>query len=43
MAVTPIRNVRIPDDLWAALKARAEDEHTTVTALIVRAVLAYLR
>lgn len=42
MPETPIRHVRMPDDIWAALKARAEAEHTTVTALILRAVLAYL-
>ena len=42
MAETPARNVRIPDDLWAALKERADAEHTTRAALIVRAVVQYL-
>lgn len=38
MAATPIRNIRIPDALWQAAKERAEAEHTTVTALVIRAL-----
>lgn len=42
MGETPARNVRIPDDLWSALKVRADAEHTTRTALIIRAVREFL-
>ncbi len=42
MPETPSRNIRLSDDLWAALKVRADAEHTTRTALIVRAVMEYL-
>lgn len=42
MGPTPKRNIRIPGDLWDALEARAVAEHTTRTALIVRAVVELL-
>jgi len=35
MAITPPRSVRIPDVLWR--KAKAKTQHTTVTAVIVKA------
>ncbi len=35
---TPARNVRIPDELWDAAKARAELEGTDVSA-VIRAAL----
>lgn len=38
---TPTRNVRVPDEVWAAAKARAEAEDTTVTAVIVRTLIRY--
>ena len=43
MPETPPRNVRIPDDIWSALKLRADAEHTTRAALIIRAVREYLK
>lgn len=38
---TPIRNIRVPDDLWDAAKAEAERRHETVTAAIIRALRRY--
>lgn len=32
---TPLRNVRVPDDLWAAAKAEAKEEGRTLTDVIV--------
>jgi predicted transcriptional regulator len=40
---TTPRKFRIPDDLWAALQERAEVEHTTVTAIVVRAAIRELK
>lgn len=39
---TPIRNVRVPDDLWQAVKERAAAEGTTVTEVVVRALRRYV-
>ena len=40
MPLTPARSVRIPDALWkkAKAKAKAKAQHTTVTAIIVKAL-----
>jgi hypothetical protein len=38
MAITPPRSVRIPDVLWKKAKAKAKAQHTTVTAVIVKAL-----
>ena len=35
---TPLRNVRVDDDLWQAAKAKAEAEGTTLTAVILEAL-----
>lgn len=40
---TPRRTVRIPDELWEAVKRKAADEGKTVTEVIVRALERYLR
>lgn len=40
---TPIRNVRVPDDVWHAAAARAADDGTTVSAIIVGALRDYGR
>ena len=40
---TPQRTVRVPDDVWAAAKARAEQRGETVTDAIVRALKRYGR
>ena len=35
---TPLRSVRVPDDLWARALARADQEGTSVTAVLVAAL-----
>lgn len=40
---TPRRTVRIPDDLWIAVKRKAADEGVTITDVIVRALTRYVR
>ena len=40
MPTTPARSVRIPDVLWK--KAKAKAQHTTVTAVIVKALLDWI-
>lgn len=40
---TPLRNVRVPDDLWDDVKAKAEQRGETVTDVILRALHAYVR
>ena len=40
---TPLRNLRVPDELWDAVRAKAEAEGTTVTAVIIAALQRYLR
>ena len=40
--VTPLRNVRIDDALWSALKGRAREEGTDASAKIRELVTDYL-
>lgn len=40
---TPHRTVRVPDDLWQAVKRKAADRGETVTDVILRALKRYLR
>lgn len=40
---TPRRTVRIPDELWEAVKRKAVDEGKTVTEVIVQALTRYVR
>lgn len=39
---TPLRNIRVSDDLWNAVKSKARAEGTTVTAVVVAALKRYL-
>ena len=43
MPSTPLRNVRVPDDVWLPAKARAREERTSVTAVVVEALREYGR
>jgi hypothetical protein len=43
MANTPIRAVRVPDDLWTAAQEKAERDGTSVSAVIVAALGRYVR
>jgi len=38
---TPIRTVRVPDDVWQAAQERAAEKGETVSAVIVRALKRY--
>lgn len=40
---TKTRTIRVPDDLWAAVKAKAALENRTVTDVIIRALEAYIK
>ena len=40
---TPIRGVRVPEDLWRAAQAEAERRGETVTDAILRALKRYVR
>lgn len=35
MAPTPVRNIRVPDELWERVKHKAWMERTDVTAVVV--------
>lgn len=41
MNPTPIRTVRVPDDVWQAAQERAAEKGETVSAVIVRALKRY--
>jgi predicted HicB family RNase H-like nuclease len=43
MAETMPRSLRIPEDVWRAAVAKAKDEGTTVTAVVVAALRRYLK
>ena len=40
---TPGRSVRVPDEIWLQLRARADERGETVAAVVLRALRAYLR
>lgn len=40
---TPARSVRVPDELWDAVKAQAEQRGETVTDAVVRALRRYVK
>ena len=40
---TPHRTVRVPDELWEAVKRAAADQGETVTDVILRALRRYVR
>jgi ABC-type amino acid transport system permease subunit len=39
----PLRTVRVPDDLWEAAQAKAMEEGTTVSAVILAALRRFTR
>lgn len=40
---TPSRSVRVPDEIWAALRRIADERGETITDVILRAIRQYLR
>lgn len=40
---TPKRSVRVPDELWEAVMRVAHDQGETVTDVIIRALIRYVR
>lgn len=40
---TPLRSFRVPDELWEAVKRVAADRDETVTDVIIRALVRYVR
>ena len=42
MASTPVRNVRVPDEIWKPVQVKAADQGVTVTDVIVVALEKYL-
>lgn len=40
---TPVRTVRVPDEVWEALRQRADERGETVTDVVLRALRRYLR
>jgi predicted HicB family RNase H-like nuclease len=43
MPETTPRAIRVPDDLWAAALAKAQEEGTTVTAIVLKALERYVK
>ena len=39
---TPQRSIRVSNNLWELAKAKAQKEHTTVSAVIIRLLLVWL-
>jgi hypothetical protein len=40
---TPKHGIRVPDELWQAVKRKAHDRGETITEVIIRALQRYLR
>jgi hypothetical protein len=41
MPTTPLRNIRVPDDVWAHAKECSDAEHVSVSAYVVKALRAW--
>lgn len=39
---TPARGIRVPDELWAAAKAKSQADGTTISAILVAALEEYV-
>lgn len=42
VAETKQRNIRVPDDLWKLATEKAKRRHETITAVLIRALWAYV-
>ena len=43
MAATPLRNIRVPDDLWAEAQAEAQRRGESVTAAVIKFLRRYVK
>jgi hypothetical protein len=41
--MTPLRSIRVPEELWQAVKAKANANHFTVTKIVIIALQDYLK
>ena len=41
--MTPLRSIRIATDLWQPAQAKAKEQGTTVSAVIVEALRSYIK
>lgn len=41
--MTPLRSIRIATDLWQMAQAKAKEQGTTVSAVIVQALHSYIQ
>jgi predicted HicB family RNase H-like nuclease len=41
--MTPLRSVRVPDELWQAVKIKAKANHFTVTQVVIYYLKEYLK
>jgi hypothetical protein len=41
--MTPLRSIRVATDLWQSVQAKAKEEGTTVSAVIVEALREYIK
>jgi hypothetical protein len=41
--MTPLRSIRVPADLWQAVKIKANANHFTVTKIVILALKDYLK
>ncbi|MEI3845311.1 MULTISPECIES: hypothetical protein [unclassified Microbacterium] len=43
MSETPVRRIRIDNELWTAAQQTAANEHSNVSEVIRRALIAYIK
>ena len=41
--MTPLRSIRVPEELWQAVKAKANANHSTVTKVVIYYLKEYLK
>ena len=41
--MTPLRSIRVPEELWLAVKVKAKANHFTITKIVILALQDYLK